>query len=464
MSVSDDTNNVAPFHLLMSTGQPQKELLKHPSLQKDYFARRFKALHGDAPQRDIWSAVLPAERGMIECCEMNETRIDETRDETVVDGALMRSKEAPFVTLLARSCHSPSLRALGIAIMERTMEQDDWENSDYEWQKELGKESKKEASRMSRFLSAGGLIILKQWLIDAMTPVKQEIKQVSSGNEVKKRKALQRTSSPTGPLLLPLLNILKNIPFDRTLVTETKINKQIRNLKKALDDAMSNKRKGDQKFSDPVAGGLVVSQVQLAVDDLMCQWKESFKTTTIVAKDSFASLKEKMRERLLLLQEFEAGTSEKPAFLKSFEEAERLAKERKAIAKLSTLELEERERKLDRERLLQSMQQEKQAAQTKVKAKMEELRLKLREQSIKRQTDDHNKHVQPKRIVRWKDGCDHSDHVRQRSKLEEVFCYNNDDDSEDQNNATFMADSLLEVNSDIGGGLPLTDDDDDLWM
>ena len=464
MSVSGDTNNVAPFHLLMFTGQPQKELLKHPSLQKDYLARRFKALHGNAPQRDIWSAVLPAEREMIECCEMNETRTDETRDETVVDGALMRSKEAPFVTLLARSCHSPSLRALGIAIMERTMEQDDWENSDYEWQKELGKEPKKEASRMSRFLSAGGLIILKHWLIDAMTPVQQEIKHASPGNEAKKRKAIQRTSSPTGALLLPLLNILKNIPFDRNLVTETKINKQIRNLKKALNDAMSNRRKGDQKFSDPVAGGLVVSQVQAAVEDLMSQWKESFRTTTIVAKDPFASLKEKMRERLALLQEFEAGTSEKPAFLKSFEDAERLIKERKAIAKLSTLELEERERKLDRERLLQSMQQEKQAAQTKVKAKMEELRLKLREQSIKRQADDPNKQVQPKRVVRWKDGCDHSDHVRQRSKLEEVFIYNNDDDGEDQDNATLMADTMKEDDSDMCARLTLPDDDDDLWI
>jgi hypothetical protein len=402
---------------------------------------------------------------MMECCEVNQKRADETLEEIVVDGALMRSKDLSFVALLARSCHTPALRALALAILERTMEQDDWETTDYERQREMGKEPVvREPSRMGKFLSAGGLTILKQWLVDAMTPVQQDtsVKSVAQANDAKKRKVRQLTASPTGPLLLPLLAILKNIPFDKALVTETKINKQIRNLKKCLDDAMLEKKKGNQTFRDPIAGGLVVSQVQAAVEALMDQWKISIKSATFVAKDPFQSLKETMRERLALLQKYEAGKAEKPVFLTSFEESERLAKEQKEIAKLSTRELEERERKLDRERLLQVMQKEKQEVQTKIKAKMEEV--KQREQSKKRKSDDPQK-----RAVRWKDGYEHADHLRQRSKLEEVFYFVKEEfvkeeliEEEDQ--ATYMADALRS-NEDVEmGGITMVGEDDEMWL
>jgi hypothetical protein len=461
MSSLKDEGNVAhnaPFHVLMSSRQPQQELLKHPSLQKDYLARRYLALHGDKPQQDIWSAVLSAERAMMECCEVNQKRADETLEEIVVDGALMRSKELSFVALLARSCHSPALRALALAILERTMEQDDWETTDYERQREIGKEPVREPSRMGKFVSAGGLTILKQWLIDAMTPVQQDttVKSVASANDAKKRKVRQLTASPTGPLLLPLLAILKNIPFDKALVTETKINKQIRNLKKGLDDAMLEKKKGNQKFRDPIAGGLVVSQVQAAVEALMDQWKISIKTSTFVAKDPFESLKETMRERLALLQSYEAGKSEKPDFLTSFEQSERLAKEQKEISKLSTRELEERERKLDRERLLQVMQKEKQEVQTKIKAKIDEV--KQREQSKKRKSDDPQK-----RAVRWKDGYEHADHLRQRSKLEEVFYFTKDELIEEQDQATAMADALRSSDDVDMDGISMVGGEDEMW-
>lgn len=474
--MSDDASRsnefAAPFHVLMSSCQPQRELLKHPSIQKDYFARRYQVLHysdsnntnhdsSNEPQEDVWSAVNYAERAMIECCEINPKRSDETLEDTVIDGALMRGKEAPFVTVLARSCNKPPLRALGLAILERTMEQDDWEKSD---QEQRGKVMKKEASRTSRFISAGGLKILNQWLIDAMTPVQKEIKSVYSSNESKRRKSYHCLSaSPTGPLLLPLLAILKNIPFDKALVTETKINKQIRNLKKSLDDTMAGKKKTDQTFKDPIAGGLVVSHVQVAVEDLMAQWKESIKSSTFSAKDPFASLKEKMQERLELLEAFEAGKSEKPAFLLAFEEAELIAKERKAVAKLSTHELEERERKRDRELLLQNMQREKQEAQTKVKAKMDELRVKLREQSKKRQADGPPQKILHEKQVRWKDGYEQSDQVRQRSILEEVFFFT-EDDGERDDQAMSTADSML-VSDDfkMDGIMPLDEEDDDMW-
>jgi hypothetical protein len=169
-----------------------------------------------------------------------------------------------------------------------------------------------------------------------------------------------------------------------------------------------------------------------------------------------------MRERLALLQKYEAGKAEKPVFLTSFEESERLAKEQKEIAKLSTRELEERERKLDRERLLQVMQKEKQEVQTKIKAKMEEV--KQREQSKKRKSDDPQK-----RAVRWKDGYEHADHLRQRSKLEEVFYFVKEEfvkeeliEEEDQ--ATYMADALRS-NEDVEmGGITMVGEDDEMWL
>eukprot|EP00978_Attheya_sp_CCMP212_P009493 scaffold22457_cov47-Attheya_sp.AAC.3 len=271
----------------------------------------------------------------------------------------------------------------------------------------------KDESRMKNFLAAGGLMVLNHWLIDAFTPVSvpivsSSVASSSSGsskiatataaatvgetfqtndsspNKVDKsrksggrstngssggNKSKQQTitpsskiktqlkPSPTGPILLPLLSILESMPFDKDLVTNTKINKQIRNLKKGLNAAIAKfERKmkrgttnNDDDSSDssdssdddedekqpsgttgmtattggtiirkrrlprtlkelrhPVAGGLLVWQVRKAVDTLMQSWKEKVTACVKYEKqtgkssgvgDYYVDLKALFRER-----------------------------------------------------------------------------------------------------------------------------------------------------------------------
>jgi hypothetical protein len=141
-----------------------------------------------------------------------------------------------------------------------------------------------DVGRMGRFLAAGGLKILKQWLMDAMTPVKMVFEaapQKAGGTKEEASRTVQTVASPTGPLLLPLLSVLTDMPFDKKLVTTVQINKQIRNLKKQLNEAIAARKvkKGvENKWKDPVAGGLVVVEVRQVVETLMGRWKERIKT------------------------------------------------------------------------------------------------------------------------------------------------------------------------------------------
>jgi hypothetical protein len=77
--------------------------------------------------------------------------------------------------------------------------------------------------------------------------------------------------------LLPLLAFLSNISFDRQLVTQSKINKEIRKLSKQIDEIVQLGKTGQSKsrvdaITHPVAGGLPVVQVQKALNDLKESW------------------------------------------------------------------------------------------------------------------------------------------------------------------------------------------------
>ena len=200
--------------------------------------RRFRGLHPETSLDSIWSVASPVERALVtECCECRPENQDV--DENVVEGALSRGKEATFVVLLARHCNTASMRALALAILERTIEQDEIEmeqeeesdNDDDKGEEEQrsnvdnktsatdtneqsagneqeqqgkeqqqqqqqkqsptrdkdrndndGKKDKPKASRMSSFLAMGGLKILKQWFIEAITPTRIPLPTPAGGS------------------------------------------------------------------------------------------------------------------------------------------------------------------------------------------------------------------------------------------------------------------------------------------
>jgi hypothetical protein len=508
---SGPSEEEAPFHILMSTERPLQEMLaRDDCVQNDYLTRRFRCLHGggggggnggSSQQQDVWSAATPLERALTECCELG--RQNDGNDSTVLRGALVRGKEGSFVSLLALHCHTLSTRALVLAIVQRTMEQDELEEENQEEltkdevndekseknakTKPGGDESEKplpesanenerdscekskksvetnshqeaekaekivqnfedkeeeedggdNVGRMGRFLAAGGLKILKQWLEDAMTPVKTVVPKVSPQAGTTKKEAsrvvVQTVASPTGPLLRPLLTVLTDMPFDKNLTMRVKINKQIRKLKKHLDEAIAlhQVKKGVDEWTDPVAGGLVVVEVRGMVEALMKRWEERMKTSTLATKDPFESLRAKMRERLDVLKKYEAGESSKPTWLEASEEKERHAREQEELSKMTTEQRAARERLQEREQMLKHAQKQ----QNESKAKRELLLKKSREESQKRMAEGSlGGDVKRTQRVKWKDGLENSDNFRRRSLLEQVYVYLNHQESSNGSN------------------------------
>ena len=421
----EEEKDEAPFHVLMSSKRPLPELLvKDDLVQRDYLAKRFQIIHEGDEESNMWSAALPVERAMIECCQLNNGDIR---------ASLQRGKEQEFCRLLAMHCHTAATRGLALAILEKTMEQDALEAPvivepvDEDEVDDVAADDNKKSGkditatdsnplikqdehesinvnmndayvgRMSRFLQAGGLKILKQWLIDAMTPIKTFITKPDPPSTTTTQQPTNKSStsagtrvivtipSPTGPLLLPLLHILTDMPFDRQLIMSCKINKQIRNLRKQIHQAISARRsnRADTKlWTDPVAGGLVVDHVDTAVSKLMESWGQTKRQETI-SQNPFAALQEKMMHRCELLKNYEVGDGEKPFFLEKFENEERIKKEAQVVSKLSIEQRAARERQQEREQMLKVVKQK----QTEAQAKMAALLKKRNEESRKRKAE-----------------------------------------------------------------------------
>jgi hypothetical protein len=273
---------------------------------------------------------------------------------------------------------------------------------------------------------------------------------------------VQTVASPTGPLLLPLLSVLTDMPFDKKLVTRVQINKQIRNLKKQLDEAIAARKakKGDEeKWTDPVAGGLVVVEVRQMVEALMQRWEERNKTSTLATVDPFVSLREKMRARLNVLKEYDAGEASKPIWLEKFEEKERNAKEAEELSKMTTEQRAARERQQEREERLKHAQKQLNES----KAKRELLLKKSREELQKRKAQGVlERDGKRTRRVRWKDELENADNLRKRSQLEQVYVYSKElafEEEEDQSRGGTL--KLEPADEDQGAGNVKEEFDDD---
>ena len=381
-----------PFHVLMSTSQVTRPDVKDRRIASDYLARRAAAYN--TPQTDIWSGASPIERALAECCELDG---DESLH-VVVEGALMLKKVIPFVELMAKYCYKATTRVLVISILERTLEQDHLNRIE----EDDSDESKKNRPNcFSRFLAAGGLKILNQWLLEAMTPTLATSKQQLQPAAKKLKSSVHPTNSEElvpsthGPLLIPLLDILERMPMDKALVMSTKINKTIRKLDKQLADL-------PKKSTDPHAGGYITEDVLNAIESLKDSWRTERTQSEGPAKDPFRKLQQTLTERLQVLNEYDAGRIDKPDWLIHFENVEKLAKDRKELSKMTP---EERQRRL---------------ALVEIRRKREEADRKLEELQAKKVNGLRVKEEKSKKkCVTWKDGRMDG----KGSQMEDFFVY-----------------------------------------
>ena len=409
-------NHDRPFHVLMTTSQDTHPEMKDRRIANDYLARRAAACN--TPQTNLWSGVSPIERALAECCELDG---DESLD-VVVEGALMLKSVIRFVELMAKHCYKATTRVLVITILERTLEQDHLNRQE----EESSDESKKHRPNcFSRFLAAGGLKILNQWLLEAMTPtlITSKQKQQPATKKLKSSthpsKSQELVPSAHGPLLIPLLDILERMPMDKQLVTSTKINKTIRQLDKQLADL-------PKKSTDPHAGGYITEDVLNAIESLKDSWRNERTPSEGPAKDPFRKVQQTLTERLQALNEYDAGRIDKPDWLIRFENVEKLAKDKKELSKMTP---EERQRRL---------------ALLDIRRKRADADRKLEELQAKKVKMSSCQAQKSKKVVTWKDGKEDG----KGPQMVDIFYYPPEIDSKQQ--------PLQEPEG-------FSDDDDDMW-
>ena len=466
-------------------------------------------------------------------------------------GHLADVKEGQFAALIAQHCHTVSDRALALAVLERTMEHDRAMAAEVEVQEKdcpmntSGKKRKRDecsattttsssnekeipaigesaengdkksksssdttlssvdtdndgenvgvsndkvkVSRMANFLSAGGLKILTQWLVDSFTPIQKPAAQApakkgkDSGNKRKRKKESAEVetvpeTSPTGPLILPLLSILQSIPFEYDLIIECKINKHVKKLKKNVErviGADSSKKSAIEKklgamkkeYSHPNSGGMPVIEVYRQIGKLMETWMKAMdenkkESKNIDAKsassrnDVYHSLKATMSQRLETLSSYEAGKAPKPSWLAKLDpkasagkgkgiDAEEAARQRQmkekaaASAKAAKEKAEQEKRLLEAKRRKIQLQEEltaENAAIEENKKRLEQYRRRLQEESelrrgvaVETEKTDHKDKAKGRRRrkVTWAD--QHSDNS---TKLAEVQEYKYDEETQ----------------------------------
>ena len=164
------------------------------------------------------------------------------------------------------------------------------------------------------FHLSGGMKLLARWLVEAYTvtpapstPNMLYKKQIHGKHNVH---PIPHVASPTGCLLLPLLQLLKSIPFDKKLVVSTQVNKSIKRLKKALDVVVKGclDPATINNAVHPIAGGLSVGKVRLAVVNVMESWQEAATKDSnedVQSKyDPFQSIEQKIQARFDELARF----------------------------------------------------------------------------------------------------------------------------------------------------------------
>jgi hypothetical protein len=479
----------APYHVLMDeSGTNVRKRQLDRKLQRDYLSQRYRAYEQAKNDKNInkdskdvdnfWCGATTSERALAACCCYLD--YDDDEEEPQLPGALHRKHIAQFIGLLALSCNDVKMRALALAILERTQEAEEIETQEAERSakrariKEDGEGGELEGeidetppsmnpsfvqvnpklkpARLLTFIKSGGLKILARWLSDATKPV--SAKHLKGGNSkassTRRPRPLTEENelapSPTAPILLPLLTLLKKLPFDRQAITQSQINKKIKRLHKELDavnSSVKTKSAGDKNTitTSPIVGAHSVQEIQAAVKDVMNIWEE--RATKAKGENSkpaitppegeniFVALQTKFEERLQELKVFESveSSEDMPVWIAQARAAQKKypVKTKAALADhLSIKEREARERANERKQLhlyddLKKTQQER-----------AELLRKLRARKVQpTQPSNHALHHHSRKGVRWKDGLNRSSTTRKRQLLEEVFEFIRDKDVRD---------------------------------
>lgn len=429
----------------------------------------------ESPDEKLWSGASTVERALISCCTLGEAQAgadlepeDDSDEDAWLVGALRESQMLKFVGVMAMDCQDLASRSLVLAILERTHELDEKMNQNYDLVKRelsfqsLGASGSKPKiedapppmkrlrihdnrtttvpsslvvvtpkppppRRLMKFLAAQGLKILSRWLVEASEPVIVEV-----ANSEKNKFQPQVRPSPTGLLLLPLLEFLQNIPLNKHLITQSKINKVIKKLSKHVDSLVSHAQSEGkvklQQWTHADVGGCSLIEVQTALNKVKSSWETKAKeiskadNDSMIFDDPLGRLHSLLKDRLEDLKNVDSGEVDKPAWLlnaaKEEEKATPAHVNNNSATHFRSATTDEKARK-ERENERHDLMKEDLE-----KARQERLKLlkKLREMKKANDTIDE---VRPlsRRTVKWKDGLPASSKQRRRDVLESVFVF-----------------------------------------
>lgn len=248
---------------------------------------------------------------------------------------------------------------------------------------------------------------------------------------------------PMSPLLLPLLQFLKRIPFDKKLVTQSKIHKEIRKLSKRVDaivedstKSMTNKqqlksRTGNQESTveDPIFNGYPILQIQVAINELKQSWERRAKGQSALdgtevsnssVMDPFHNSLQFFHERAETLEKYHTGEIPRPEWLPPAPTTSSSATGSTLVidARPSTEQMARRERENERAAMMKQDLKRAQQERANLLRKLREM--KTRDESQTASTSAQRQ----RRTVRWKDGHGPHSRTRNRDVLEEVFTIN----------------------------------------
>jgi hypothetical protein len=332
-------------------------------------------------------------------------------------------------------------RRQGNNIMVKTWTKIDQTNQDQEGHGESS-DTEEDPDRLDAFLAAGGLRILNRWLGEASSSITVGGPKLPPGtfqNSSTKRPAVVIEPSPMRPLALPILGILEHMPFNKRLVMESKINKQIKRLGKHVDSVLDAHARGEHQKEDldgwcvESLGGdesAALDKVHEAVDGLKKTWEAMASKRSVEIGDPFQSLKDQMRSRLDILMRYEAGEIARPDWYEEPETTKEPKKRSKAAdaalaaKKQTTQLLAAKERQSEKEDLRKRLKAVEDESRKRLAALKEQLR-KRQESMSASYNNNKRKSVHPlgvggEKRVKWKDGHV-TKHKRNRELLEETF-------------------------------------------
>ncbi len=283
-------------------------------------------------------------------------------------------------------------------------------------------------NRLEQFFSAGGLRILNRWLLEAsedeFVAVKNPKSQQGNRNKSADNGDMKVQASSTRPLILPLLRFLERIPFDKKLVVDSKINKQIRKIEKQIEGILEARAQGKRNSEDlegwtttpTTPKTQALDLVREAVEQVKKSWGGNAKKEKVTFGNPFASLTETLRERMEMLVDFDRGVAPRPEWL-----GEESKKELTPKKSRSELAAKERQAEAEiRKHLDQDLQNKLREAEKRHREHLAKLREK-RNMMLANEPSDFKKHSGGRR-VQWKDGMK-TKSVRNRKILEEVYVF-----------------------------------------